>query len=299
MWEPEPGWLSVPGGTGPATVGVWRTQQSGRPLAVKRLARPGPDEPSELTDPTHVAYWRREADVVDSGLTRLTPGVRGPAAGIEEDDEGITITSEWVEDAGTNGLFVAHALGRLAGADLGTPSWLVRHQLRHRLARVERRGGWPTLARTNAADLADSLWTRREHFLGLYESLPEVVHHGDVAPANLPGREGDRALAIDWASLGVGPVGTDLGLHVVSAREAAEPLLDAYLMGLPDGLATAEEVLRGTQVVAAYTSLSRAEWALARVAGGEGALASKFRHPSVAPHLLAVQRLATWIEDLL
>jgi len=38
-WEPEPGWLSVPGGSGPSTVGVWRTQLGGQPLAVKRLAR--------------------------------------------------------------------------------------------------------------------------------------------------------------------------------------------------------------------------------------------------------------------
>jgi Phosphotransferase enzyme family len=298
MWEPEPGWLSVPGGTGPATVGVWRTQRSGRPLAVKRLARPGPDEPAELRDPTHFAYWRREADVVDSGLTRTTPGVRGPVAAAEEDDDGVTITSEWVEDAGTNGLFVAHALGRLAGADLGSPGWLSRNQLRNRIGRVERRGGWPTLARTNAADLADSLWTRREHFLRRYESLPQVVHHGDVNPANLPGREDDNAVAIDWASLGIGPIGTDLGLHVASAREAPEPLLDAYLMGLPDRVATAAEVQLGAQVVAAYTAVSRAEWALARVAGGEGALSAKFRHPSVAPYLLALQRLADWIEDL-
>ena len=66
-WEPEPGWLSVPGGSGPSTVGVWRTQLGGQPLAVKRLARPVPGDPPELSDPTHFAYWRREADVAESG----------------------------------------------------------------------------------------------------------------------------------------------------------------------------------------------------------------------------------------
>ena len=101
-------------------------------------------------------------------------------------------------------------------------------------------------------------------------------------------------LAIDWQSLGVGPVGTDLGLLMASAREAPEPLLDAYLLGLADGgseeVATADEVRLGARVVAAYTVVSRAEWALARVATGEGALAAKFRHPSVAPYLRALER---------
>ena len=70
-------------------------------------------------------------------------------------------------------------------------------------------------------------------------------------------------------------------------------------MGLPDGLATAEEVTLGMRVSAAYTALSRAEWALARVAGGEGALAGKYRHPAVAPYLRALQRQFGQIEALL
>ena len=210
-WEPQPGWLSVPGGTGPSTVGVWRTELGGQPLAVKRLARPGPGDPAELSDPTHFAYWRREADVAESGLALSTPGLRGPVTAVEEDAAGITLTSDWVEDAGTNGLFVAHALGRFAAADLGDRPWLARDLLRRRIARVEHRGGWPTLARTSAADLADSLWSRREHFLQQYDALPPVAHHGDVAAGNLRGRDGDLVVAIDWQSLGSGPVGTDLG----------------------------------------------------------------------------------------
>ena len=302
-WEPEPGWLSVPAGTGPSTVGVWRTESGGQPLVVKRLARPTPHDPPELSDPTHFAYWRREADVAQSGVVEDTPGVRGPAAGVEEDDAGVTITADWVEDAGTNGLFIAHALGRFASADLGEPSWFGRDQLRRRLQRTERRGGWPTLARTAAADLADSLWTRREHFLQRYDALPRFPHHGDVSAQNFRGREGDVVVAVDWQCLGSDPVGLDLGLHVAGAREAPEPLVDAYLLGMSDAgaadLATRDEVLLGTRIVAAYTALGRAEWALARVAGGEGALAAKFRHPSVAPYLRALERVAGEIEALL
>ena len=55
----------------------------------------------------------------------------------------------------------------------------------------------------------------------------------------------------------------------------------------------------GAQIVAVYTALSRAEWALARVATGEGALASKYRHPAVAPHLRTLQRQFPHMEALL
>ncbi|MAO79903.1 MAG: phosphotransferase, partial [Nocardioides sp.] len=130
-------------------------------------------------------------------------------------------------------------------------------------------------------------------------ALPQVLQHGDPTPANLPGREGDDVVAIDWSCLGTGPVGGDLGYYLLSAREEFDPLLEAYLMGLPDGAATPEQVALGARVVAVYTALSRAEWALSRVAKGEGALAGKFRHPSVAPHLRALQRQFPLIEGLM
>jgi len=299
MWEPEPGWHPLPGGTGASTVGLWRAAQGGRPVVIKRLAAPSPGDPAELGEPGHAAYWRREADVLGTGLTAGTPGLRAVGAAIEEDDQGITVTREWVEDAALSGLFVAMALGRFAGCDLPRPRFLARHQLGDRMARVERRGGWATLARTTVADVAQHLWDRRTTMLDLVEALPQVPQHGDPTPMNLPGRDGDEVLAIDWGTLGTGPVGGDLGYYSLGSREAFEPLLDAYLMGLPADLASPDDVLLGARVTAVYTALNRAEWALARVAGGEGALAGKYRHPSVAPHLRALQRQFPQIEALL
>ena len=52
-------------------------------------------------------------------------------------------------------------------------------------------------------------------------------------------------------------------------------------------------------MTAVYSVVNRAEWALARVARGEGALAGKYRHPAVAPHLRALQRQFPQIETLL
>ncbi len=299
MWQPDPAWHPLPGGMGPSTLGVWRAVLGDQPVVVKRLAAPGDGDPAELDDRRHFAYWRRAADVALSGVVDTTPGLRAPRTQVEEDDEGITLVQDWVEDAASSGLFCAHALGRFAGADLGDARWLARDQLRTRMERVARRGGWPTLARTTVADLADHLWRHRERWLGELDRLPRVAQHGDPTPANLPGRELDEVVAVDWASLGHGPVGADLGYFQLSAREGAEPLLDAYLMGLPDGLASREQAALGARVTAVYTALSRAEWALARVAVGEGALGAKYRHPAVAPYLRSLQRQFPQIEELL
>lgn len=300
MWEPEPAWVALPGGAGPSTVGLWRAAVGGSPVVIKRLAAPSRHDPTQLSDPRHVAYWRREADVLTTGITATTTGLCAAPATVEEDDGGITITREWVEDAAVTGLFVAMSLGRFAGSDLPRPTFLARGLLRSRLAATEHRaGGWPTLARTTVADIADSLWTRRGTFLDTLDALVQVPQHGDPTLANVPGRRGDDAVAIDWATLGTGPVGGDLGFFSLSAREEFEPLLDAYLMGLREGIAARDDVLLGAQITAVYTALGRAEWALARVATGEGALASKYRHPAVAPHLRTLQRQFAQIEALL
>jgi hypothetical protein len=299
MWEPEPEWHPLPGGTGTSTVGVWRTAIGEQPVVVKRLARPAPHDPVELSEPTHFAYWRREADVLSTGIVSNTEGLRAPDASVEEDPEGITITREWVEDAATSGLFVAMALARFAGSLTARPRFLARHQLRDRLARTELRGGWPTLARTPVADVADQLWRRRDVMLDRVEALPQVPQHGDPAPTNLPGREHGSVVAIDWAMLGIGHVGSDLGLYALTAREELAPLVEAYLMGLEPGLAAEEDVVTGARITAVYTALNRAEWALERVSAGEGALLSKFRHPAVAPHLRALQRQFPQVEALL
>ncbi|WP_121251348.1 phosphotransferase [Nocardioides ferulae] len=299
MWQPEAAWEPVPGGTGPSTVGVWRYESGGRGYVVKRLEPPRPGDPHELADPHHSAYWRRAADVARSGAVTDTPGLRAPHVEVQEDAEGVTLVQPEVDAASNGGLFVAHNLARFAGADLGDVPWLAGDQLRQRLARTERLGGWPTLARTTVADLAFRIWERRPVLMAALDALPQVPQHGDPVPDNLRGRLGDDVLAIDWSTVGTGPVGADLGYWALSAREEYDPLVDAYCGGLPPGVADREQVLLGARITTVYTVLSRAEWALARAAMGEGALAGKYRHPAVAPHLRALQRHFPQIESLL
>lgn len=299
MWQPEPGWQRLPG-AGPSTFGVWAATEDGREVVVKRLAAPEPPDLPSLSDPRDAAYWRRAADVAISGVVRRTAGLReAPVVRVEEDDDGVSVVHERVAGTAPGGLFIAHCLGRFAGADLRDHPWLATDQLRSRLRLVERRGGWRTLARTPTADIAEHLWSRREAWLARCDELPQVAQHGDPVAANVPVRDGDDAVAIDWSHLGTGPVGGDLGYLSLSSREGFEPLLDAYLAGLPAGAATRAEAELGASVTAVYTALTRVDWALGRVADGEGALAGKFRHPSVAPYIHAMQRQVAQIESLL
>ena len=299
MWQPEPGWRRLPG-AGPSTVGTWQAVVNGRDVVVKRLAAPAAHDPGDYSRPRHPAWWRRPADVALDGLVERTPGLRSAEVlRVDEDDEGITLTTALVPPVAASGLFLAHSLGRFAGAALPDRPWLARDLLRTRLRRVEQRGGWTTLARTPVADVADHLWSRRTGFLDALDALPQVPQHGDPVPANLVGRDGDDVVAIDWATLGTGPVGADLGYLSLSTKEGFEPLLTSYVDALPPGMSSPDDAARGARTTAVYTVLTRADWALARVAEGEGALAGKYRHPSVAPYILAMQRQFDQIEALL
>ena len=296
MWRPEPGWQRLASGPGESTAGVWLAGDQ----VVKRLSAPGHGDPGELSDPRHFAYWRRSAEVAVSGVVAHTPGLRSePVNRVEEDQDGVTLWFAHLDAAPAGGLFVARSLGRFAGAELASYPWLARNQLTDRIRRVEHNGGWPTLARTTVADVADRLWTRRGHYLTALSELPQVPQHGDPTPGNLIAHDIDRVIAIDWATLGTGPVGADLGYYCLSAPEEFEPLLEAYLAALPPGLATREQVELGARVCAVYTVISRAEWALARAAHGSGALVGKFEHPSVAPYLRSLQRQFPQVEALL
>lgn len=296
MWQPEAHWQRLQSGMGASTLGVWRDGD----LIIKRLVRPTDEDLPMLQLQRHAAYWRRAAYVASLHVVDDTPGLRGPTlVSMDEDHEGITFAYTAVERADLTGPFVAAALGRFAGADIGHDSWLASNQLADRLTSTERRGGWTTLARTTVADLADRLWSRREHFVTALAELPQVPQHGDPVPANLLGRTGEEVLAIDWSNLGWGPVGADLGYWSLSAREDFEVLLQAYVDELPPGTASMDQARLGAQVTAVYTALSRADWALARAAEGDGALAAKYRHPSVAPYLMALQRQFPQLEALI
>lgn len=302
MWQPEPGWTALRPGGGASTVGLWRTDHHGRSVVIKRLRRPDADDPPGLSDPTHAGYWRREAEVALAPEVVDGPGLLPPAyLRVDEDDEGVTLWSEEVLAEPPPALQVARALGRFAAAPVNGVPWAARRTLLDRLAMAEARGGWPTLARTPLADVADHLWNRRTHWLDEYADTPLGRVHGDAVPANFPAGRGEDVVAVDWQGFGIGPIGTDVGYYALSTREDFAVLLDTFLGGVRETRDDVDEesVRLAARVMCIYSAISRAEWALSRIAPGEGALHGKFKHPSVAPYLRALQRQLPQIEALL
>lgn len=300
MWAPDPSWQRVHAG-GPSSAGLWLADRDGESWVVKRLQRPEAGDALRL-DPKHVGWWHREVDVARSPDLLDGPGIRPGAYGaIEEDADGVTLWVRQVEGPPPTALHTARSLGRFASRQMEPPAWSVRDLLGDRLALAEDRGGWPTLARTTLADVADRLWGRRTHWLEESRSGAFGRHHGDAVPANFPGVRGSEVVAVDWQCFGIGPVGTDLGYFALSCREDFEVLLGVYLDGLAtEGFAGDGEAVRlAATVTAVYTVLSRTEWAMAQAARGEGALAGKLRHPAVAVHVRALQRQFPQLERLL
>lgn len=250
-WQPSPDWQPLTSGTGQATGGVWLTPDG---EVVKRLL-PG------VEDPRHHAYWERQALVAESRVVAGTPGLRAPVClGVERDSAGITLRMAYTPAAEWTGEGLAEALGRFAGSPVAEPDWGARDVPRDRLRTVERRGGWDALTRAGLSSPAiEELWVRREAALAVLDGLPRVPTHGDAHPVNLLGRDGEHVVAIDWEQFGLGPAGFDLGYLALAVDTPLDELVAAH----------GGDVRRGAVLVAAYTGVSRAAWALAQVDVGD------------------------------
>ena len=184
MWQPDPAWQRLPGGLGPATVGVWRAEVGGTPGGRQAAGRPRrPEDPPGAAPPTSPSRgWS----------TRRRACARRPTA-VEEDADGITLVSGrgWTREP-ANGLFVATCLGRFAGAALGDATLAGRATSSARGSPGSSGpGGWRTLARTPVADVADHLWRHRDERLDDLDALPLVAQHGDPTRAQ-PARPARR-----------------------------------------------------------------------------------------------------------
>ena len=237
MWQPEPGWHPLPGGTGPSTRGRLAdgARRPGR-WSSSGSARPGPHDPAELRDPRHFAYWRRAADVARRGVVDATPGpARARSTAVDEDADG-----HHADPAVGRGRRQQRSVRRARPGPVrrrrtsGAAPWLARDQLRDRLraGRAPRRladAGPDHRRRRRRPPLA----APRGAGWRALDALPQVAQHGDPVPANLPGREGDDVVAVDWATLGHGPVGGDLGYYLLSRPRGVR----AAARRLPDGAA--------------------------------------------------------------
>ena len=292
MWEPEPGWYALPGGPAPRpSASGGRRSATGRSSS-SDSARPAATSRASCPTRAHCAYWRREADVCRPASPQRTAGLcsaagRGRGGRRRHHDHprvgGGRRRQRSVRGDGARPVRRARpAATEVPGARPAARPARSHRAQRRRVADAGahhrgRRGRPPVVT---ARRRSSTCSTRCRRCLSTaIRRTPTCLDAGGTTP---------------WRSTGPpsasGRSAATSGTTLLAAREDFEPLLDAYLLGLPAGVATRDDVVLGARVTAVYTALGRAEWALARVAGGEGALAGKYRHPAVAPHLRALQR---------
>ena len=214
--------------------------------------------------------WDREVRAYRSGLLDALPdGLAAPRCyAIEERPGAIWL---WLEDI-TDEIgphwpiarfaLAARHLGRLNGRSLTErplpdDPWLLRGLLPVRAAAVS--GFWegfaqvrdePLARRIWPGDLADRalrLWEERERIMAALDQLPQTFGHGDADRRNLFARRratGEaETVAIDWAFVGVLPLGAELSLLVNSSvlwsrgvgADDLVALADSVPHGLPGG----------------------------------------------------------------
>ena len=101
---------------------------------------------------------------------------------------------------------------------------------------------------------------------------------------------------MDWGAFGLAPLGFDIGYLSLSEREDFDVLLKTYVEAAQ---CSRPHAIVGARIVAVYTIVTKAELVLAKAAATPGALAGKYRHPTVAPTLRSLQRLFPQVESLL
>ena len=245
------------------TAGVWREGDTVRKVLTRR--REAPEHWAASDDPRHWNYWRREAHVYQSCLPERL-GLRAPhLVGVTTSREGdVELRLEHVEGRhgaalGIRDLEVAtEALGRSQGRrDLPDEPWLSRRFLR--TYSTSRPARWALLGDDRAwaqplvrAHMDASvrrglvrLHERRAWLLDLMERLPRTVCHLDVWPNNLLLRPGGEVVLVDWAFVGDGALGEDVGNLVPDSvfdmllpheqlDDLDASLTRAYLRGLAD-----------------------------------------------------------------
>jgi len=227
--------------------GMWRVLQPGTPGASAVVKRTGPGhlggDPvwAGAVDSADPQWWGREAVFYQSDLAAAgwTDGCRAARCwAIDDHDDGRDL---WLEDVADLPL-LGEAYPRLVGA---LATWQVHHR---GVDRPWLAHGWiPEHLRRRGLDnkrtLGDVRWSRLfeagvptsvqdavRHRLTdpaaigrLVDQLPQLLTHYDFHHMNL-GRVADEIVIIDWATVGLGPVGHDVGVllvdHATGLRDA-------------------------------------------------------------------------------
>jgi hypothetical protein len=218
-------------------------------------------------DPAHPNYWKREAEIYQSGLLDDLPGVSAPRSfGVEQHaDRSAWI---WMEDL-ANGSgsrwkpaqfgHAAYQLGAFNGAYLThrllpRSDCLSRHWLRAFVGDFSSafeelpglssspliRHCWPDVLLERTL----RLWDQREQFFDALDRLPQTFCHFDVFPRNVLIHHASREVVVlDWSFAGIGAIGAELAPMVAASvffgdgeldemRCIDTMIFDAYVRGL-------------------------------------------------------------------
>ncbi|MDA0745326.1 MAG: phosphotransferase [bacterium] len=201
-------------------------------------------------EPGHWAYWQRELLAYSSDILPAGPGLVAPRCfGTDGNDlylEDIVGQRETIDRAA---MHLAEWQSRTSIPDL---PWLTRDQLGQRIQ--------TTVLNWDAVDAdprAVTLWNQRDELLRQLEKLPRVLAHGDYSLGNLIAR-GPETVALDWGTLGIAPVGSDLAHLALSASADPTP----YFMEAARSHWPTQDVITGFQATLALVGSSRTHWML-------------------------------------
>lgn len=255
------------------TLGVWRVRAGARTAVLKLLGVRDSGHPNWRAgvDESDWMYWRREACAYESGLfAELADGLRAPDCYhvATRADGSVAL---WLEDlrghCGSGWLVAeygpaARHFGRwqgrfIADRKLRPEPWLSRDWLHTYLTRrdvddviLADDRPWQRAVLAEWFDPGDVARMRamradRQLFLDVLGASPPVVCHLDLHPRNLFTDPSGATAVIDWAYVGLGCVGEDVGnlvadsvldFHVpVDQVEALDrQITDAYTLGIAD-----------------------------------------------------------------
>lgn len=231
-------------------------------VVLKILERPEQEAP-----PGDRRFWKRELFFVQSGLMERLPGpVKIPRFyRVEETPDGGRIWQEhlvnqrpdpWSLD---DYAFAAYQLGLWNGAcacrvPLPDEPWLTRRHYQSWYSKANPEQDFQFMLNQkyifgDLRDRYDRLWSEREMFYSVWETLPQAFSHFDSQRRNLFIRKGsdqqDELVLVDWAVCGLGPLGAELfalvgmsaALFEWSPSELAEldrAAFGSYLQGLEE-----------------------------------------------------------------
>jgi hypothetical protein len=210
------------------TEGVWRDGS----VIIKRLRSRAPEAlpawaPSD--SPTDWNYWRREALVYETALPKRL-GMRAPDfVELSQTDGGVELRIDAIDGRTASSLTVADLIeaSTVLGHSNGRPdqpreAWLSANFLRaystsrdvdFALCHDPQMWQQELVALYVDDDLRAGLarlHRNRERLLGIMEALPRAVCHLDIFPNNIIASDAGITF-IDWAFVGDGAVGEDIG----------------------------------------------------------------------------------------